>query len=107
MENILFQAQNLLNKLISYEFTLLLSFMTQVTRATHCITTQLQKKSLDVLSTCEMMINTNRMLQAMRNDENALKAVIKVNTHLSFDIYLYNFSPLSRDKIELLCKTRG
>jgi hypothetical protein len=72
-----------MSKLISYEFNLLLSFMVQVTRTTHCLATHLQQKSLDILSTIEMVTNTIRLIRNMRNDDEALQCLMEVRTDFS------------------------
>ncbi|CAF4489938.1 unnamed protein product, partial [Didymodactylos carnosus] len=70
------QATNLKNKLISFEFSLLLSFMVKLMRTTNGLTAHLQMKELDILTTFDIMCNTQKLLQMMRNDDVTLINII-------------------------------
>ncbi|CAF3018104.1 unnamed protein product [Rotaria sp. Silwood2] len=72
------QAKNIRNKLMSYEFVVLLKFMVHVTRTTNSLTIHLQTKELDILSSLELMTNTNKLIQKMRNDDEALKSILLI-----------------------------
>jgi len=72
------QAKNVKNKLMSYEFVVLLKFMVNVTRTTNSLTIHLQKKEMDILSSMELMTNTSKLIQKMRNDDEALKNILLV-----------------------------
>ncbi|CAF1361673.1 unnamed protein product, partial [Rotaria sp. Silwood1] len=72
------QAKNIRNKLMSYEFVVLLKFMVHVTRTTNSLTIYLQTKELDILSSLELMTNTNKLIQKMRNDDEALKSILLI-----------------------------
>ncbi|CAM4810354.1 unnamed protein product [Rotaria magnacalcarata] len=72
------QAKNIKNKLISYEFVVLLKFMVNVTRTTNSLTIHLQATELDILSSLEVITNANKLIQKMRNDDEALKNILLV-----------------------------
>ena len=72
------QAINLRNRLISFEFNVLLRVMRDILRVTNALTCHLQKISLDVLTASNIILNTNKLLQSMRNDDETLCALIKV-----------------------------
>ncbi|CAF1455551.1 unnamed protein product, partial [Rotaria sordida] len=52
------QGKNLRNKFISYEIIVLLKFMENITRTTNSLTSHLQSKHLDILSSMELIANT-------------------------------------------------
>ena len=62
------QGKNLRNNLVSYEIVVLLKFMENVTRTTNSLTTYLQSKELDILSSMELTEDTLKLIQKMRND---------------------------------------
>jgi hypothetical protein len=72
------QAKNLRNKLLSYEINVLLKFMENITRTTNSLTTHLQSKQLDILSTMELLENTLKLIQLMKNDDQSLKNILLV-----------------------------
>jgi hypothetical protein len=83
------QGKNLRNKLISYEIYVLLKFMENITRTTNSLTIHLQTKQLDILSSIELINNTLKLIQMMRNDNQSLKNILLVGgvtciAHLSY-----------------------
>ena len=74
-----YKAKTLLNKIISFEFVLLLMFMRQVMGVTNATTTQLQQEDLDILSTIDMLSLLLALLQEMRNDYVGFEKLMKVN----------------------------
>ncbi len=72
------QAKNLRNKLTSYEIFILLKFMENVLRNTNSLTIHLQSKQLDILSSIELLNNTLKLIQIMRNDDQSLKNILLV-----------------------------
>ena len=79
-----YEAKTLLNKIISFEFVLLLMFMRQVMGATNATTTQLQQEDLDILSTIDMLSSLLVLLQEMRNDDVGFEKLMKVNILFCF-----------------------
>ena len=57
------EAKSLLNKLVSFEFVVLLVFTRQVMTSTNATVTQLQAESLDVLTTIEMLSSLLTLLK--------------------------------------------
>ena len=85
----------LLNKIISFEFVLLLMFMRQVMGATNATTTQLQQEDLDILSTIDMLSSLLVLFQEMRNDDVGFEKLMKVNIFFSLKTHLdYGFFSL-------------
>ncbi len=56
------QSINLQKTVLSFEFTLLLHFLKQVTQQTQSLTEHLQKKSLDLVTASHLLFNTNEVL---------------------------------------------
>ncbi|CAF3375987.1 unnamed protein product [Rotaria sp. Silwood2] len=76
------QGKNLRNKLVSYEIVVLLKFMENITRTTNSLTTHLQSKKLDILSSMELTENTLKLIQKMRNDDQSLKNMLLLGEKL-------------------------
>ncbi|CAF3330007.1 unnamed protein product [Rotaria sp. Silwood2] len=70
------QGKNLRNKFISYEVIVLLKFMKNITRTTNSLTAHLQAKQLDILSSMELITNTLKLIEMMRNDDQSLKNIL-------------------------------
>ncbi|CAF1353507.1 unnamed protein product [Rotaria sp. Silwood1] len=70
------QGKNLRNKFISYEIIVLLKFMENITRTTNSLTSHLQSKHLDILSSMELIANTLKLIKIMRNDDQSLKNIL-------------------------------
>ena len=66
-----YEAKGLLNKLLSFEFVVLLIFSRQVMASTNATTTQLQKEDLDIFAV-DMLTSLLILLQNLRNDDNSL-----------------------------------
>ena len=73
-----YEAKGLLNKLLSFEFVVLLIFSRQVMASTNATTTQLQKEDLDILSAVDMLTSLLILLQNLRNDDNSLMNIFAV-----------------------------
>jgi len=73
-----YEAKNLLNKIISFEFVVLLIFTRQVMASTNATVTQLQEENLDVLSAIDMLSSLLTLLKNMRNDDADLNKIIQV-----------------------------
>lgn len=74
-----YEAKSLLNKLLSFEFVVLLIFTRQVMASTNAATTQLQQEDLDILSAIEMLSSLLVLLQNLRNDESRFTCIFDVN----------------------------
>jgi hypothetical protein len=74
-----YEAKTLLNKILSFEFVVLLLFTRQVMGSTNATTTQLQEKDLDILSAVEMLSSLLVLLKGMRNDDNYFTKIVEVN----------------------------
>ena len=75
-----YESASLLNKLISFEFVVLLIFLQQAMAVTNATITQLQQEELDVLSAIDMLFSLLVVLQQMRNDDGGFEKIIKVKT---------------------------
>ena len=74
-----YEAKGLLNKILSFEFVVLLLFTRQVMASTNATTTQLQQEDLDILSAIDMLSSLLQMLKHLRNDDNCFTKIIEVN----------------------------
>ena len=73
-----YEAKELLNKLLSFEFVVLLIFSRQVMASTNATITQLQKEDLDVLSAVDMLTSLLILLQNLRTDDNSSMNIFAV-----------------------------
>ena len=72
-----YEAKGLLNKLLSFEFVVLLIFSRQVMASTNATATQLQKEDLDIFAV-DMLTSLLILLQNLRNDDNSLMNIFAV-----------------------------
>ncbi|CAF3410205.1 unnamed protein product [Rotaria sp. Silwood1] len=84
------QAICLKRKLLFFEIMSLLLFMINVTRVTYALTAHLQGKELDIITVIDVISNSLKLLQHMRNDDNTMINMIErtIRRAVAFDIYV-------------------
>ncbi|CAF2878814.1 unnamed protein product [Rotaria sp. Silwood2] len=96
-----YQAKCLKQKLLSFETMFRLFFMINVTRVTHALTSHLQGKQLDIISAIDIISNTLKLIQNMRNDDvtmiNMIQRIVRRAETFDIDIDM-EFQKLHRPR---------